>query len=130
VGIERSGLVERCLHEIASVCKEVGVPFVVFVFQYVPGQHKQKMDIVRNFGLKEEFPVFSTHDFFKNQEIDDLKNSIVDSHPNSFGHRLLANGIYYKINDFIGKKKYQLNDQDLERKSIELKEFRDNFVHQ
>lgn len=130
VEIERSGLVERCLHEIASVCKEIEVPFVVFVFQYVPGQHKQKMDIIRNFGLKEEFLVFSTHDFFKDHEIDDLKNSIVDSHPNSFGHRLLADGIYYKINDFIGRKNYQLNDQDLEIRSIELKEFRDNFVHQ
>jgi len=129
VGIERSGLVERCLNEIAIVCEEIKIPFIIFLFQYCPNHYQKIMNIVKNIGLKERFLVYNTYEFFESQKIDDVKNSIVDSHLNSFGHRLLADGIYYKISEFISKNNYQLNNQDLQRRSIELREFRDNFVH-
>lgn len=124
-----SHAVAKYLREISSVCNELRIPFLVFVFQYDLNQYeKQIMNFVKRVGLENGFRVYSTCEFFCNKEIKKLRNSMVDSHPNSNGHKLLADGIYSKIKDIIKIKRYELNDQELKRRSIELKEFRDNFV--
>ncbi len=125
-----SHAVAKYLREISVVCHELKIPFLVFVFQYDLNQYeKQIIDFVKRVGLENRFTVYSTHEFFSNEEIKKIRVSVVDSHPNSNGCKLLANGIYSKIKDSIEIKRYELNNHELERKSNELKDFRDKFTY-
>lgn len=122
--------VAEYLRGISSVCNELKIPFLVFVFQYDLNLYEKRiMDFVKQVGLENGFTVYSTNEFFSNEEIKKIKVSVVDSHPNSNGHKLLADGIYSKIKDIIKIKRYELNDQDLIRRSAELKDFRDKFTY-
>ena len=81
-------------------CEERGVPFVLVVLRYSPGGILD--DVVANFRSLAENQGFRFADslpWWEGHEIRDYTNSVVDSHPNAVGHKILADGLVTLLMD-------------------------------
>lgn len=80
----------ECLTEINALCREAGIPFVVFTVISLP--------LVEQLGEREGFPVISWTElpYWKNdgKEPKDFSNSATDGHPNPEGSEIYARLMY------------------------------------
>jgi lysophospholipase L1-like esterase len=93
----------QALKGIAEICAERNIPFVVFFFRWRTSGDPALFDDVRMSVAP--FPTQNTGQWFVNRPLEKLVNSQVDTHPNSEGHRIIAENMaaYLVKQDFFYK---------------------------
>jgi hypothetical protein len=89
--------VDRGLARMHALCRDAGVPFVVFYYDELPAPKQ----LVQGVGTREGFPVFDLDPRMRAAGHDPraFRNSIVDSHPNVEGNRLWAGVLLDALDD-------------------------------
>jgi lysophospholipase L1-like esterase len=89
----------RSLIEIAQMSKEKGFYFLLFYYftGRNGGNNRQLYQLVEELGQEHNFPVISLFPYFKDQNIFEITNSVVDAHPNKKGHAIIAQAYFENI---------------------------------
>jgi hypothetical protein len=70
------------------------VPFVTFVFNWTTGADPLGLrSEIAAIGEKYDFPVVNVESWWETVDLRTITNSVVDVHPNSRGHEILADGM-------------------------------------
>jgi hypothetical protein len=82
------------LSGIATFCRDQSVPFVTFVFNWTTGADPLRLrSEIAALGEKHGFPVVNVESWWGSVDLRTITNSVVDVHPNSRGHEILAAGM-------------------------------------
>ena len=88
--------IESSMREIHRLCREAGIPFVLFTV--FVGSDRPAMEMIRELGRRDGFPVVSLLPWEDPRWADDdraeYENSPSDSHPNAAGSRIYAQLIH------------------------------------
>ena len=89
---------------IAAYCRERRLPFVTFVARrkHCGAIGERVWEDLSQLAAEEGFPVVDVKPWWGEVEWHELRNSVVDSHPNARGHELLARGMEAFLIDKTG----------------------------
>lgn len=101
-------LLKFCYHEIAQECLKNNIKPV---WVYLPAIGDLRQDDDREFCIgiarSENFEIINLDGIFDGKEIRNITVSDEDTHPNAYGHRIIANGLYDNIrNIIVGKQSF------------------------
>ncbi len=88
------------LKKMAKLCGKRNIPFITFYYQGIGGMTKLDQSLfseMLGIGKKNNFHVFKAKSYNETTQPTDVVNSRVDSHPNKYGHQLLAEMMAFQL---------------------------------
>lgn len=89
---------EEALIRISDWCETRGIPFVTYFARITTDPLSDALaPALVEIGTEKGFQVIDTLVWFEAENVREMTNSLVDSHPNAAGHAVIANGIANSI---------------------------------